>query len=293
MNRLFFENLIPGTVLFSRFKLLRCLSASDIGAVYLCTDQELGNCKTVIKVVSAIAQRNPLAPKLARELGLSRLVNHPNVLSGSEFFRDEDLIAYSMDYIESGSLADLMHKQSTSLDLALDALDQLCAGLARIHAAGIFHRDLKPDNILVTPTGQLKISDFGVALRASSECANIDQSLSGTLNYLAPEYLINGHYDARSDIYSVGVIAYELLTGRLPFVGDSLMETLMQRVKFDPLAPHQLNSAIPTQLSALVLATMHRDPEVRPADAGLLRDLFGRIRGRLACANEMLGNQAA
>lgn len=251
-----------------------------MGGVYLCHDRDMAGRRSVIKILSTLIERTSLTPDITTELGLSQLVNHPNVLSGREFFRDNDFIAYSMDYIENGSLAEILDGKPLETPLALDFLSQICSGVAAIHSAGILHRDIKPDNVLLTPSGQVKISDFGVAVRSSGSHCSPEESLSGTLNYLPPEYLVWGKFDTRSDIYSIGVLAYEMVTGKLPFDGLSMMDTLVQRVKFDPVPPSRINNRISPQLSNLILSSMHREPHRRPTSAHLLRDMLTEIRVR-------------
>ncbi|MBN8549324.1 MAG: serine/threonine protein kinase [Deltaproteobacteria bacterium] len=280
MNRQFYANLLPGTLLFSRFSLLRCLAAGEAGGVYLVRDTLRANELVAIKILSSTADIDEsLSSSLLRELSISRQVNHPNVLQGSEFFRDDEFAAFTMEYIDGGSLADrLESREPFRLTSAIRVLSQICDGLRAIHAAGIVHRDIKPDNILLTSTQNVKIADFGISASDQTSHANTRDSISGSLNYLSPEYVATGNYDVRSDIYAIGVIAYELVTGHLPFGGKSLMEILMQRVRFDPPAPHSFTAHVPRPLSHAILKAMDRNPARRFQSLDEVREAFDFIK---------------
>jgi len=242
-----------------------------MGGIYLCFDRELGGRLTVIKVISRIAEQLN-GVDLKRELGFSRAIHHPNVLSGHEFFRDDEFVAFTMDYAEGGSLRERLDQGPISVGDSLRILSQLAAGLEAVHAHGFLHRDLKPENILISHRSVAKIADFGIAItNGEPREGSCGSRISGTMNYLSPEYLVDGRYEARSDIYSLGVLGYEMLSGRMPFVGNSLIETLRLRVRFDPTPLHHLDPSIPSYVSELILSTMSRQINRRPASAGVLR----------------------
>lgn len=269
MNRQFFENLLPGTILFSRFELVSCLCASDVGAVYKClslTDRNI----LALKVIAhqALGTREQ-SVQFRREVELSLSIKHPHVVQAHDFFWDESFIAFSMEYISEGTLADLIEREGRlPIGRALSLLSQITAGLGAIHEKQIVHRDLKPENILIDELGNAKITDFGIA--SAQSASGPSDHLSGTINYLSPEYVKHGTFDERSDIYALGVIAYELLTGFAPFSGDSLIDTLVRRVQFDPKAPRDFFQDIPRAISDMVLKAMHRRPERRFQTVGEL-----------------------
>jgi len=265
MNFLFFSNIQPDTVLFSRFKAVRCLSASAIGAVYLCHDTFHDNQEVALKILSAEAVSDPAKlEELRREMLVSSAIDHPNVVKSSSFFQDDQYSAFTMEFNGGGTLAELIEKhQLFSIEFVEKALIQLCAGLRSIHRAGIIHRDLKPENILIDAAKKLKIADFGVSLPMHSTETECREHLVGTMNYLSPEYIERGQIDERSDIYALGVIGYELITGRLPFQRSSLLESLLSRVRFDPEPPHLVRKDCPLALSAIILKALRRDPQLR------------------------------
>jgi serine/threonine-protein kinase len=279
VNKLFFENLLPGTVLFKRFELVRCLCASEVGAVYLCkslTSKE----EVALKVIAHHALREQEQSKQFRhEVELSLSLKHPNVVKAHDFFWDDAFVAFSMEYVENGTLADIIDSgERPSVPKALMLLSQICSGLAAIHEKQIVHRDLKPENVLIDREGNAKITDFGIASSQSTSAPSSCAHLLGTVNYLSPEYVTHGHFDERSDIYAFGVIAYELLTGKAPFHGDSLIDTLVRRVRFDPKAPREVNPEVPRALSDLALKAMHRLPEKRYQSANELLSHLELIR---------------
>ena len=283
MNRVFFANLIPGTVLFSRFRMIRCLSAGQIGGVYLCSRTDPPHALVALKIVSTSVTRDPrLSRNFEREIRMSHRVFHPNVVRSEDFFSDEDFTAFSMEYVPGGTLAaHLQRKGKLDVDEIILCLLQIVRGLEAIHAAGVVHRDLKPENILIDHQGNVKIADFGIAVTDGDCDLSTQEEINGTINYLAPEYIEHGICDQRSDIYALGVIAYELMTGHLPFYGGSLIESLTARVRFDPTPPRALRSEIPRALSELAVKAMRRSPARRYQSAKELiaqLDVISRIR---------------
>lgn len=271
VNQQFFGNILPDTVLFNRFELIRSLSSGQIGGVYLCRDKRRDNRMVALKVLYTPALFEPhLREAFQREVRMLRSVSHANVIRGEEYFSDNDFTAFTMEYLDGGTLRDFIVKNpKPALAEIASILKQLAHGILAIHKLGIIHRDLKPENILVDSTGLLKIADFGIAVtyealsHSSSSHSVVKDQIVGTINYLSPEYVERGEFDQRSDIYAFGVIAYELMTGKLPFYGDSLIDTLTSRVKFDPISPREVRSEIPRVLSDLALRCMKRRPAQR------------------------------
>lgn len=277
VNRLFFENLLAGTVLFSRFELVECLSAGLIGGVYLCKDLRNNNQRIALKIFSTPAlHERSIADDFGREKELAFKITHKNVIRCHDLFADSEFTAFTMEYVEGGTLADLLETRArVSVSSAINLLTQLAEGLAAIHEAGVVHRDLKPENILIDKHGVLKITDFGIATTKESVDDHHRDALAGTVNYLSPEYVAAGSFDTRSDIYAFGVIAYELLTGQTPFHGAGLIDTLIARVRFDPLSPRMFRADIPRALSELALKSMHRNPARRYQS---VKDILAHLR---------------
>lgn len=278
MDKLYFSNIKPGEILFGRFRVERCLSSGQVGGVYLCADLSANEKASALKILSTEAEKNAeLGAAFRRELDLSCRVNHPNVASGSDFYQDEQFTAFAMEYVGGGTLADAMERKKFSAVESLKIMFQLAAGLQALHSRGIIHRDLKPENALINDEGLVKIADFGIAVHQGAEDPAMRDRIVGTMDYLSPEYIAHGVYDHRADIYALGVIGYELITGRLPYSGGSILESLMRRVQTDPPSPNELIPDCSAELGALVMKAIKRSPDERyQYTAELLRDL-GRL----------------
>lgn len=278
MNRQFFRNILPGTVLFNRFRLERCLSARDSGAVYLCNDRREGGRLTALKIVLACLDDAKTSGSLFNELKLTQAVHHPNVLRADAFYADDEFRAYTMEVVSGGSLqAALARRRLGTLKERIQIIRQLCDGLHAIHKAEIIHRDIKPENILVSGGNEVKISDFGIATEARHPVAINDPCIMGTLDYLSPEYVLEGQCSVLSDIYAVGVIGYQLLTGRLPHDADSLVDLLAKKTLSDPVPPLRIFPECPKVLNDFILTAMERRPERRVHSAAELIAQLDRL----------------
>lgn len=293
MHKLFYSNLLPGTILFRRFKLLKCLSSSDLAGVYLCSEQPDGENLVVLKIVNSPRKDGDQdrRSELRRELLISSAINHPNILGANHYYEDDDFVAFSMDYVPGGTLADKLdsgeHLSTTEI---LNWLTQIASGLNAIHSEGICHRDLKPENVLIDEEGTIRIADFGIATSGPSDSAISAERLTGTINFLSPEYIAYGLFDERSDIYAWGVIAYLLTTGRLPFFGDTLIDTLAKRVTHDPMAPCKINSGIDRRLSSLILDALKRKVDERVQTSA---ELLARLAALQTVEEEEIFTEAA
>ncbi len=260
-----FLNLQPGTIVNGRYEVVKCLGTGSMGLVYACRHRELGGHLVAMKVLFAeVARDEVAAARFRNEIVASYGVSHPNVVRAYEYFRDGDLVAFTMEYVGGGDLADEIGlEQELDIDDIIRLLKQMCAGVQAIHEAGIIHRDLKPENILLTEERDIKITDFGIARTGTGPKLTEHGGVVGTIDYVSPEYLERGQVDARSDIYALGVLAYEMITGDSPFKGNSVIETMTMRLKTDPELPHNLRADCPVELSEIIMTAMRRDPEER------------------------------
>src|SRR5262249_1639445 len=159
---------------------------------------------------------------------------------------DGDLVAYTMEYADGGDLAARLNETpKLTLKEIFRILSEICGGVQAIHDAGLVHRNLRTENVLLSQDGSVKISDFGIALPASGPKLVEHGGVVGTIDYVSPEYLMHSQYDWRSDIYSIGVIAYEMLTGNTPFKGDSIYAIMVKRLKSDPVPPSTIRQDCP------------------------------------------------
>lgn len=270
-------SLQPGTVIANRYEVIKCLGAGSMGLVYSCKHKDLAGHLVAVKVLfNEVAQDKIAAQRFQNEIVASYGVSHPNVVRAYEYVRDGEILAYSMEYVGGGDLADRLSNPEVKMPIIeiLRLLAQMCSGVQAIHDAGIIHRDLKPENILITKEGNVKITDFGIARTGSGPKLTEHGGVVGTLDYVSPEYMLNSQVDWRSDIYALGVLAYEMVTNRAPFSGESVYATMTRRLKQDPDPPSKYRSDCPPTLDAIVLKMLNRDPEKRyQAASDILHDI--------------------
>jgi serine/threonine-protein kinase len=273
------QNLVtlqPGTVISGRYEVVKCLGAGSMGLVYACRHRELAGHLVAVKVLFPdVAKDSVAAARFRNEIVASYGVSHPNVVRAYEYFRDGDLVAYTMEFVGGGDLADrLASGDKMPISVIIRYLAQITSGVQAIHEAGIVHRDLKPENILLTQEGDVKITDFGIARTGHGPKLTEHGGVVGTIDYVSPEYLERGQVDARSDIYAIGVLGYEMITGQSPFKGDSVIATMTARLRTDPQQPIQLRPDCPPRLNEIILRAMERNPDIRyQASIDIYKDL--------------------
>ncbi len=279
----------PGTVVNDRYEVVKCLGAGSMGMVYACRHRELAGHLVAMKVLFGEVAKDPTAAaRFRNEIVASYGVNHPNVVRAYEYFRDGDIIAFTMEYVSGGDLADKISLDDLMpIKEVIRMLAQMTSGVQAIHNAGIVHRDLKPENILLTSSGDVKITDFGIARTKTGPRLTEHGGVVGTIDYVSPEYLERGQVDHRSDIYALGIMAYEMITAETPFRGKSVIETMTMRLKTDPAEPHTLRPECPIELSRIVMKALTRNPDKRyQATSEMLTDLQA-IQGSGTLASEM------
>ncbi len=263
-------SLTPGTVIASRYEVVKCLGTGSMGMVYACRKRGAPEMAMVaVKVLFRdLAHGDKVqAARFRKEIFAAFGVDHPNVVKAWEYIRDGDIIAYSMELITGGDLATKLGKNSLlfSIPQCVKLLTQMCAGVQAIHDAGIVHRDLKPENILLTEGGDIKIADFGIARIEVGSPRNLTENrgVVGTIDYVAPEYLMSSQIDARADIYAVGVLGYEMITGESPFRGDTVYDTLWKRVECSAPTPSEKRPECSSALDAIIKKALAIKPEDR------------------------------
>jgi serine/threonine protein kinase len=269
-------SLEPGTVIGGKYEVVSCLGAGSMGMVYACRHRDLQGQLVAAKVLfNEVASDAIAAARFKNEILASYGVSHPNVVRAYEFVRDGDLIAYTMEFVGGGDLADRMSRSDLlSIAEIIRLLSQMAAGVQAIHDAGIVHRDLKPENILLTNEGTVKIADFGIARKTDGPKLTEHGGVVGTLEYVSPEYMLRSQVDWRSDIYAMGVLAYELITGEPPFKGDSAYASISMRLQTDAAPPSRFRAECPNGLDRIILKALQRDPENRYQSAlELFQDL--------------------
>jgi tetratricopeptide (TPR) repeat protein len=237
--------------------------------VYLARDTRLDR-----EVVIALLKTDQLQPKgvarLQREAqAMARLGDHPNIVTVHDIGEEDGRPYIVSQYVQGGSVAEMLAasgKKPLPIDQALRITSQVCRALAHSHAKGIIHRDVKPGNVWITEGGTAKLGDFGVAFDLSQ--LTVEGSLVGTVIYMPPECAMGEPASPRSDLYSLGVMLYEMVTGRPPFQGDLLSVILSQHINTPPVAPSFHNPEIPQALEGLILRLLSKSPDGRPSSAG-------------------------
>ena len=255
-----------------RYAVERVLGSGGMAIVYLARDVELERPVAVKLLADNLAADDAFRERFVREAKLAARVAHPNIVSVFDTGEDENGRPYIvMEYVDGPTLADVLAERgklpaNEIVGLALQA----CSGLEHAHAAGLVHRDVKPGNLLLRDDGILKIADFGIARAAETTRLTELGTVLGTASYLAPEQAAGAEVTAVADIYSLGVVLYEALTGRPPYTPRSLPELAMQQQRGSITPPRELEPTVPPALDAAVMRALARSPEQRPASAAQL-----------------------
>jgi beta-lactam-binding protein with PASTA domain/serine/threonine protein kinase len=218
--------------------------------------------------------------RFSREARSAARLSHPHVVGVFDQGQDGDVVYLTMELVEGGTLRRaLASEQSRSLRETLAVTDQVLQALQAAHHAGIVHRDIKPENILLTPSGSVKVADFGLARAIGSSNSSATGTMLGTVAYISPEVVTRGHCDERSDLYSLGVVLYEMLVGTQPYTGEQPVHIAFQHVHEDIPAPSARVPGLPPQIDALVTWACAREPSQRPRSA---TEMLRTVRGLLA-----------
>src|SRR3954447_10960483 len=231
--------------------------------VYLAEDQELGR-RVALKLLNERhANDDQFVERFRREAQSAAGLNHPNIVSIFDRGQAEGTYYIAMEYLEGRTLKELLVRNGPSpVPIAIDYARQILGALGFAHRNGIVHRDIKPHNIVVRKDGRLKVTDFGIARSGASQMTEAG-SIVGTAQYLCPEQARGAPVDARSDLYSLGIVIYEMLTGRVPFTGDAPVEIAMKHLSSIPEPPSKLRPDVPHDLDAIVMRALAKDPEER------------------------------
>jgi serine/threonine protein kinase len=290
-----------GTVINGRYRVMELIGEGGMGKVYLAEHVEIGK-RVALKVLHPSYSRMPdLVERFRREARAASKIGHPNIVDVTDSGSTADgSVYFVMEYLEGIELGSVIEREG-ALDVArsLRITGQICRALAAAHREGIIHRDLKPENIfLITRDGAadvVKVLDFGIAKTTEAEAARERRLTSpgmamGTPEYMSPEQAAGRPADARCDVYAVGAIMYEMVTGIPPYTGDNFMEILTKKATIDPPPPILVRGELPAQVSDLVMSAMARSPSDRPQTMETLEyELNKCLAGRGVAVAQILG----
>jgi serine/threonine-protein kinase len=265
-------NAPPAALLDARYRLGPVIARGGMSTVFRGTDTRLDR-PVAVKVMDPRLAADPVfRARFEREARSAARIHHPAVVGvfdqGEDRTGPEPTVFLVMELVEGGTLREVLRARGPlGVPAALAVLEPVLAGLAQAHRLGLVHRDVKPENVLISRAGEVKVADFGLVVAAAQAGASHVGTILGTVAYLSPEQVVTGSADARSDVYAAGAVLYELLTGSPPFVGDTAISVAYRHVNDRVPAPSLVAGDVPPELDALVAAATDRDPAGRPPDA--------------------------
>jgi serine/threonine protein kinase/tetratricopeptide (TPR) repeat protein len=269
------SSLSSGTKL-GRYEILSLLGVGGMGEVYLAEDTQLGR-RVALKVLAPeLKDKKELLHRLEQEARAASALNHPNILTIYETGEANDVRFIAAEYVGGENLRECLGRERFTVSKTLDITMQIVAALEAAHQAGIVHRDVKPENVILRKDGLVKLLDFGIAKLAERPVEDLEAEaptralvktspgmIMGTVGYMSPEQVRGQTVDARSDEWSLGVMLYEMLTGRLPFAGETVSDAIAAILKTEAEPPTNLNPEVPVELERIVLKTLRKDAEER------------------------------
>jgi CheY-like chemotaxis protein/tRNA A-37 threonylcarbamoyl transferase component Bud32 len=279
-----YEQLAPGTAILGRFRLAKALGEGGMGKVFRARDERLDE-DVVVKVMKPQLSHDPaVLERFKREIRLARRITHPRVVRIFDFWEAGPLKFLTMEFLEGNNLrVELQRRGAFPVPVALRVAEELLDALAAAHAVGVVHRDVKPHNVLMLPSGHVKVLDFGIAqaLEASEggEIAIGAGVAAGTYEYMSPEQVVGEPLDPRSDLYSAGLVLYELLAGEAAFRGTDRVAVAQMRLTRAPRPPSAVNPRVPPEVEGFVMRLVAREPDERPASARAALETLARLRG--------------
>jgi TolB-like protein len=273
--------IVPGTEFAGRYRILDELGRGGMGRVYKVLDREISEAVALKVLVPAFSADEKMIERFRNELKLARRISHKNVCRIFDLGNCEGTYFITMEFVPGDNLKSIIQMMgSLAPSRALAVAGQVCDGLAEAHRLGVIHRDLKSSNIMIDRDGSARIMDFGIARAAETKGLTDHGTLVGTPEYMAPEQVDGRDVDQRSDIYSLGVILFEMVTGKVPFEGKTPLSVAMQHKTARPPDPRELNAQTPDELSPIIAKCLEKDPAARYQKIEeLASDLHGVAEG--------------
>ncbi|MEE4541609.1 Stk1 family PASTA domain-containing Ser/Thr kinase [Streptomyces sp. V4-01] len=273
---------LVGRTLDGRYRVEGRIAVGGMATVYRAVDTRLDRVLALKVMHPALAADTGFVDRFIREAKAVARLAHPNVVGVFDQGTDGRYVYLAMEYVAGCTLRDVLRERGALPPrAALDILEPVLAALGAAHRAGLVHRDMKPENVLMGDDGAVKVADFGLVRAVDTQTSVNTGALLGTVSYLAPEQIGRGVVDQRTDVYACGVVLYEMLTGSKPYDGDTPMKVIFQHLNEDVPAPSAAVPALPAELDALVARSAARDPQARPADAAQLLAEVRAVRAAL------------
>jgi beta-lactam-binding protein with PASTA domain/predicted Ser/Thr protein kinase len=275
----------PGSVVDGRYRVISRLGAGGMADVFLAEDEQLGR-KVALKLLHRRFAEDPdFVERFRREARAAASLQHPNVVQVYDRGGYDGIYYIAMEYLPGRSLKQLIRQEAPLEPLrVIDIATQILKAARFAHQRGVIHRDLKPHNVIVDEDDGAKVTDFGIARAGASDMTETG-SIMGTAQYLSPEQAQGHPVSERSDLYSVGVVMYEMLTGRVPFEAESAVTIALKHVSEAPVSPRDLNPDVPRPLEQVVLWALNKNPADRPADADEFIRVLGQVREAIAAGS--------
>ena len=258
-----------GKMLDNRYEILECIGTGGMAVVYKARCHRLNRLVALKILKPELASDADFRRRFHDESQAVAMLSNANIVSVYDVSHSDGLDYIVMELVDGMTLKQYMQKRGTPLNWreALHFITQIVRALGHAHSRGIIHRDIKPHNIMVLRDGSVKVTDFGIAQLASAAQNTMTQEAIGSVHYISPEQAKGSHVDCRTDIYSAGVVLYEMLTGRLPFEGDTPVFVAIQHINAIPVPPRSLNPDVPRALEAITMKAMAPDLNQRYGSA--------------------------
>jgi len=278
-----------GAIFADRYQIVEELGQGGMGRVYRAVDKKV-NEEVAIKVVRPeISSDHRVIERFSNELRNARHISHKNICRMYDLFESEGLHFITMEYVPGENLKRFIRRsRQLTVGTAVAIAKQVAEGLEEAHRQGVVHRDLKPQNIMIDHEGNVRIMDFGIASSIKTRGMTVQGAMIGTPDYMSPEQVEGQEADARSDLYALGVVLYEMLTGRVPFEGETPLSVALKHKSLPPPDPASLNPLIPFELRRLILKCLEKDRDKRFSNAGEFLSALHRIEEEIPTAERAL-----
>ncbi len=264
-----------GKILAERYEIIEKIGGGGMAIVYKAKDRVLNRFVAIKVLRSEFKEDDDFIKRFEREAQSAAALSHSNIVSIHDVGVSEDTYFIVMEYIKGGTLKELIRdKGALNIEIATSYAIQICSAIECAHNNSIIHRDIKSHNIMIKDEGNIKVTDFGIARAATSSTLTNTGNLIGSVHYFSPEQAKGIHSDEKSDIYSFGIVFYEMVTGRLPFEGDTPVAVALKQIQEDPILPSIINKLVPRSIESIILKCMEKDPRYRYEDSEeIIKDL--------------------